>query len=267
MSKKRIDCMLVEKHFVTTRSKAVQLLKSGNVYVNKKMITKAGSLIEDDANIEVKENNILDYVSRGGLKLQKALNQFAIQLKGKIILDIGASTGGFTDCCLKHQAKHVYALDVGNNQLVESIKNDVRVTSYENTNFKDVDLSYFDKAIDIITIDVSFISIRTILLKIRQLFDNIIIIGLFKPQFEVGKQNLNKDGVVKNKKTHEEALIEFVSFLKQIGYELNQITYSPIVGAKSGNVEYLCLITQHKTATPLSLKKVIQEAFLTLKEE
>ncbi len=265
MEKIRIDQLLIKKGYVPTRSKALQLIQEGKVYVNQQLISKAGTFCLEDDEIKIKEHHLFDYVSRGGLKLKKAIDTFHLDFNQKVVLDIGASTGGFSDCCLKHGASHVYALDVGKDQLDEKLKNDVRVTNYEGIHFKDVQTSLFLKKIDVITIDVSFISIKSILMKVNELFSDIIIVGLFKPQFEVGKQNINKNGVVKNKKTHIEALHAFQHFLHQNHFYCNQLTFSPIMGSKSGNIEYLCLITRKNEIHNCSIESVVAEAFLTLK--
>lgn len=265
MGKIRIDLLLVEKNFAPSRSKALQLIQEGKVYVNHQLVNKAGLFCNEEDCIEIQENHLFLYVSRGGLKLKKAIDTFHIHLKDKVVLDIGASTGGFTDCCLKQGASHVYALDVGINQLAESLKKDTRVTNYEGINFKSIDLSYFSHKIDYITIDVSFISIQNILMKVNELFSDIIIMGLFKPQFEVGKQNINKNGVVKNKKVHKQALKSFQEFLKQQQFYLNQLTYSPIIGAKEGNIEYLCFISRDYQKQEFAIDQIVDEAFLTLK--
>lgn len=264
MEKERIDVLLVKKGFVKTRSKAVQLIKDGCVFVDNKSINKSSFLIDENTNIIIKDSNVLNYVSRGGLKLKKAIDYFNLNLKDKVVLDIGASTGGFCDCSLQHGANHIYAIDVGSDQLDLKLKEDIRVTSYENTNFKDVDHSFFDKKIDFITIDVSFISLRPIFIKINTLFNDVSVMALFKPQFEVGKKNISKNGVVKDKNAHLTGLIEFNEFLNSLGYFINNFTFSPITGGKEGNIEYLCLISKNKTQN-YNFNKTINEAFNTLR--
>ncbi len=266
MDKKRLDILLVEKNLAPSRSKALQLIKDECVYVNQQLILKAGYMCNRKDEIQIQKMDVLEYVSRGGLKLKKAITYFHLDFKEKVILDIGASTGGFSDCSLKHRAKFVYALDVGSNQLDRSLRNHPKIKVYENTNFKDVDASYFDLNIDFITIDVSFISIKSIILKINDLFCDKIIIGLYKPQFEVGKQAIGKNGVVRDKNAHLKALNEFQEFLNHLGFCLCDMTYSPIKGAKGGNIEYLCLIQKQKIV-PFNYKKVVEQAFKTLKEE
>ncbi len=267
MAKVRIDVLLVDKGLVKTRSKAKQLIEANFVYLNNKLVTKCGELVSDNDLITIQDNNICEYVSRGGLKLKKALDEFKIDVTNKVCLDIGASTGGFSDCLLKHGASHVYALDVGSLQLADSLKNNPKLTSLENINFKDATLDLFSLKIDLITIDVSFISLRAMLLKIKELFNNIPVIALFKPQFEVGANNIHKNGVVTDKNVHLNALTSFIQFLNDIGFSLNDITYSPITGLKEGNIEYLCKINFSNDKLTVDLKNVIKQAFLVLRGE
>ena len=170
MNKVRLDLYLVEHNYVPSRSKASEMLKNNKVFVNNKLVNKPSFEVDEIDIISISENDILKYVSRGGLKLEKAINDFSLNLDGLTILDIGASTGGFTDCALQNNAKKVYALDVGNNQLHESLLNNDKVINLENTNFKDVTKDMFDKHIDLYVCDVSFISIQTILKKLKEAY-------------------------------------------------------------------------------------------------
>lgn len=265
MNKQRLDRRLVEKKQVNSRSKALQFIKAGIVYVNKIKVTKAGFMCDETDEIVIQENPLCEYVSRGGLKLKKALDFFHVDLKNKVVLDIGASTGGFTDCCLQNGAQHVFALDVGSHQLADALRCDSRVTSIENMNFKNATLSLFHLPIDLITIDVSFISLESIFFKIKELFNNIPVIALFKPQFEVGIEKINKNGVVKNQAAHIEALKQFQFFLSHIGFILNDITFSPIMGFKEGNIEYLCCINFETKIKPIDPQVVVNEAFKSLR--
>ena len=264
-NKERLDSYLVKKGFVPSRSKAAELISNGKVKVNDKIITKNSFEVSDEANIEILNNEVLKYVSRGGLKLQKAIECFNLDLTDKVILDIGSSTGGFTDCALKHNAKKVYALDVGTDQLHESLRNDERVVSIENTNFKDATNELFDEKIDLYVCDVSFISIQTILAKLKQLDENFHIIILFKPQFEVGKNNLNKNGVAKNKMCIVGALIDFYSFLNALNIGIKNATFSPIIGQKEGNVEFLFELKTNEKSIHVSFTKLVAEAYNSLK--
>ena len=216
MEKSRLDVYLVKVNIVPSRSKAAELINNNKVMVNNKIISKASYEVNENDDIKILNNEVLKYVSRGGLKLEKAINYFNLSLKDKVILDIGSSTGGFTDCALQNGAKLVYALDVGTNQLHESLKNNNKVISMENTNFKDVTSEMFKESIDLYVCDVSFISILTIIRKLKELDNNFDIVILFKPQFEVGKNNLNASGVVKNPNAIISALNNFAYFLSSL---------------------------------------------------
>ena len=265
MEKIRLDNYLVTKGFTPSRSKASELIHNGKVKVNDKIIIKPSFDINEEDNIEVLENKVLKYVSRGGLKLEKAIEFFNLDITNFVILDIGSSTGGFTDCALKHNAKFVYALDVGTNQLHESLLNNEKVFSMENTNFKDVTKDIFDKHIDLYVCDVSFISIQTILRKLKELDDNFNIVILFKPQFEVGKNNLNKNGVVKNKNILINALNNFEEFLKIMNISIINATYSPITGNKEGNIEFLFYLSSSGISKKINYNSIVEEAISVLK--
>ena len=266
MEKKRIDIYLVDNGFVKTRSLGSKLIKDNKVLVNGKIVNKDAFLVDDKDKIEILQSDVLKYVSRGGHKLEKGLNYFNVDVNNKVVLDIGSSTGGFSDCLLKHGAKKVYALDVGTNQLDEKLKNDERVVSLENTNFKDVNNDIFDERIDFYVCDVSFISIKTILTKLQEIDKNFSIIILYKPQFEVGKVNLNKQGVVKNTKIIEKYLIEFVNFLKIKNIGIKGFTYSPIKGNKQGNIEFLFYLINNQDNISFDIKKIIKDAYDDLKD-
>lgn len=265
MSKERLDSYLVKLGLVPSRSKAAQLINEGKVKVNDKIVTKNSYEVDETFNIELLNNEVLKYVSRGGLKLQKAIEVFNLDLKDKVILDIGSSTGGFTDCALKHGAKKVYALDVGTNQLHESLRNNDKVISIENTNFKDASNDMFDEKIDLYVCDVSFISIEIILTKLKQLDENFNIIILFKPQFEVGKNNINKSGVVKNKNAVVNSLIKFNDFLKALSIGIINATFSPIKGQKEGNIEFLFNLKSNEKSLNINFDRLVNEAYNSLK--
>lgn len=265
MSKERLDSFLVRKGIVPSRSKAAELISEGKVKVNDKTITKNSYEVDETCNIELLNNEVLKYVSRGGLKLQKAIESFNLSLDDKVILDIGSSTGGFTDCALKHNAKKVYALDVGTNQLHESLRNNDKVVSIENTNFKDANNEMFDEKIDLYVCDVSFISIEIILTKLKKLDENFNIIILFKPQFEVGKNNINKSGVVKNKNAVVNALFKFNDFLKALNIGILNATFSPIKGQKEGNIEFLFNLKANEKSININFERLVNEAYNSLK--
>lgn len=265
MNKIRLDVCLVNKNIVPSRSKASELIHNGKIMVNGKVIIKPSFEVLETDEITLLENELLKFVSRGGLKLEKALTYFNINIKDFTILDIGASTGGFTDCALKHNAKKVYSLDVGTDQLHESLRNDSRVISLENTNFKDVNHEMIKDNIDLYVCDVSFISITTILKILKNFDDKFTIIILYKPQFEVGKNNLNANGVVKNKKVLLQSLNNFKMFLDSLNIGLIDGTYSPITGQKEGNVEFLFYLKSNEKSNPINFEKIIDEAYNVLK--
>lgn len=265
MNKVRLDVYLVLNNFVPSRSKASQLINENKVKVNGKIVNKASFEVKDDAIITIINNEVLKYVSRGGLKLEKAIELFNLDFNDKVILDIGSSTGGFTDCALSYNAKKVYALDVGSNQLHESLKNNSKVISLENTNFKDVALDIFDEIIDFYVCDVSFISIQTILKKLQELDENFKIVILFKPQFEVGKNNLNKSGVVKNFNILLNALKNFDMFLKALNIGIIDATFSPILGQKEGNIEFLFYLINNHSSKSIDYTKLVNDGYTSLK--
>jgi 23S rRNA (cytidine1920-2'-O)/16S rRNA (cytidine1409-2'-O)-methyltransferase len=241
--KERIDLLLVEQGYFDSREKAKAAIMAGLVFTNEELVDKPGMKVERIVNIKVK-GSLHPYVSRGGLKLAKALQFFHINLQDQVVIDIGASTGGFTDCALQHGAKYVYAIDVGHNQLAWSIRNDARVNVMERTNFRYMQPSDLQGLIPTFaTIDVSFISLKLIFPTLRQiLLPNSQIVGLIKPQFEAGKEHIGKSGVLRDAKIHQEVLTSIVSFASQCGFHLNGITYSPITGAE-GNIEFLAYWT------------------------
>ncbi len=246
----RLDLFLVEKGYFKTRSKAKIAIDEKKILVNGKLEKASYNATSQD---KIELININPYVSRGGLKLEKAIESFNLDFQDKIILDIGASTGGFTDCALKHGAKLVYAVDVGNMQLDESLKNNKAVISYENTNIKDFNL---DKKLDFIVMDVSFVSIEYLLPSIDKFIslDNALI-TLIKPQFEVGKLYL-KNGIVKDKKLHLNVLNNIFEALKEYNLGIYKLIKSPILGG-SGNVEFLALIKRGVNLN-INLKEVLK---------
>ncbi len=241
--KERVDVLLVERGLIETREQAKRSIMAGIVFSAETRLDKPGEKIAADAPLVIKGNK-LKYVSRGGLKLEKALEVFDVTVEDKIILDIGASTGGFTDCALQQGAKHGYALDVGYNQLAWKIRQDPRVTVMERTNFRYAELALFTKGQpQFATIDVSFISLRLILPALKKIIiDGGDVIALVKPQFEAGKGKVGKKGVVRERSTHLEVLKKVADAAFNEGYSLRNASFSPVTGGE-GNIEFLFHLT------------------------
>ena len=237
-NKERLDNILVKEGFFPSREKARSAIMAGLVYVNEQRLDKAGTQVPSDSKVEVR-GNILRYVSRGGLKLEKAITAFQIDLHEKIVLDVGASTGGFTDCALQHGARLVYAVDVGYGQLAWSLRTDSRVISMERTNIRYLDAEKFTDIPDFVTIDVAFISLGKIFTKVGQLTaSNAEGIALIKPQFEAGPEKVGKKGVVRDASVHIEVIFNVLSAVKDLGWDVLGLNFSPIRGPE-GNIEYL----------------------------
>jgi 23S rRNA (cytidine1920-2'-O)/16S rRNA (cytidine1409-2'-O)-methyltransferase len=234
--KKRIDLLLVERNLSETRTKAQALVMSGQVLVEGEIVDKPGMSVKEDSIIDIKEK--YPYVSRGASKLEKAYVSFGINFKNKTICDIGSSTGGFTDFALQHGAKKIYAIDVGRGQLDQKIREDSRVVSMEKTDFRNI--QKLDRKIDYFLCDVSFISLRKILPKIKDLVEyKTEVIALIKPQFEAGAKEVTRGkGVIKSEQVRLETVTEIKIFAQDIGFQVEGVVESPIRGAK-GNVEYL----------------------------
>ncbi len=238
MTKKRLDILLVERGYFETREKARKSIMAGVVFVDDIKEDKPGMKFKMDAEIRIKEN-INPYVSRGGLKLEKALEFFGINLKGKTAVDVGASTGGFTDCMLKKGADKVVAIDVGYGQLDWGLRNDERVICLERTNIRYIKPEDIEIIADFATIDVSFISLKKVIPVVANLIKETgEIICLIKPQFEAGREKVGKGGVVRNPETHIEVLQDTMFFVIDSGLKIKGLTYSPIKGPE-GNIEYL----------------------------
>ena len=237
--KERIDVLLVEQGFYDSREKAKAAIMAGLVLANEERIEKPGMKVLRSSVLRVK-GALHPYVSRGGLKLEKALRQFGIGLTGRNMLDIGSSTGGFTDCALQNGAAHVYAIDVGHNQLDWSLRNDDRVTVMEQTNFRYMTPPDLKGPVpDFASIDVSFISLKIILPPLMALLNRPAdIAALIKPQFEAGREKVGKSGVVREPAVHREVLVNVLSMAAELGYTLAGLTYSPITGGE-GNIEFL----------------------------
>ncbi len=240
-SKERIDILLTKRGLVESRQKAQALILAGKVIANGKEITKAGELISVDSKISVKEN-LFPFVSRGGIKLQKAIIEFNVNVKGLKCLDIGASTGGFTDCLLQNGVEKVVSLDVGKNQIHERLKDDKRVFIIEEYNARFLKKEDLPFDIDLVVIDVSFISLKIILKAVKEALPSARVIALVKPQFEAGKEKVGKGGVVRDEKTKANVVESVKNFARSIGYQISGETISPIKGPK-GNEEFLLYLT------------------------
>ena len=244
MKKERLDVLMVQRNLAESREKAKALIMSGIVYVNGQKEDKAGTSFEETVQIEVR-GSTLKYVSRGGLKLEKAMSRFGVQLAGKVCMDVGASTGGFTDCMLQNGAVKVYAGDVGHGQLAWKLRNDDRVICMEKTNIRYVTPEDIGDRIEFSSIDVSFISLTKVLGPVKQLLtDNGQVVCLIKPQFEAGREKVGKKGVVREKSVHLE-VIEMVSdYARSIGFGILGLEFSPIKGPE-GNIEYLLYLQNY----------------------
>ncbi len=237
--KERLDVLLVKRNLAESREKAKAIIMSGNVFVNGNREDKAGTTFDvENAQIEIK-GHTLPYVSRGGLKLEKAIDVFGVCLEGKVCMDIGASTGGFTDCMLQNGADHVYAIDVGRGQLAWKLRQDPRVICMEKTNIRYVTSDQVPEKIDFASVDVSFISLKKVLGPARELLkDDGQMVCLIKPQFEAGREKVGKKGVVRDKAVHLEVIEMILQFASDMHFEILNLDYSPIKGPE-GNIEYL----------------------------
>lgn len=268
--KERLDIILVKQGFAPSREKAKAILMTGSVFVNGQREDKAGTTFDESKiHIEVKESN-LKYVSRGGLKLEKAMELFPIMLVHMICMDIGASTGGFTDCMLQNGADLVYAVDVGHGQLAWKLRNDERVVCLEKTNFRYLTPEDINNQVDFASVDVSFISLTKILIPARNLLrDRGHMVCLIKPQFEAGRDKVGKKGVVRDAAVHKEVICKVIDYADLVGFEMKGLTYSPIKGPE-GNIEYLVYLEKkeiipedvfHLTESEAEneLRKIIEE--------
>ena len=236
--KERLAVLLVNRGLAASREKAKAVIMAGIVYVDGQKEDKAGATFADTVNIEVR-GNTLKYVSRGGLKLEKAMSHFGLSLEGKVCMDVGASTGGFTDCMLQNGAVMVYSIDVGHGQLDWKLRNDPRVVCMERTNIRYVTPEDIGEPASFVSIDVSFISLTKVLTPVRELLtENGEIVCLIKPQFEAGREKVGKKGVVRDPKVHLEVIRAVMDFASSIGFEILHLEFSPIKGPE-GNIEYL----------------------------
>ena len=266
--KERLDVLLVKRNLVESREKAKAIIMSGSVFVDGQREDKAGTTFSDEVQIEIK-GHTLPYVSRGGLKLEKAVANFDVNLQDKVCTDVGSSTGGFTDCMLQNGAKKVFAIDVGRGQLAWKLRQDERVVCMEKTNIRYVTPEDLGELIDFSSIDVSFISLTKVLLSIRNyLKEDGQIVALIKPQFEAGREKVGKKGVVREKRTHYEVIESVLSYAASIGFEVLNLDFSPIKGPE-GNIEYLVHLQKTEEIGTLEQididwKLIVENAFETL---
>lgn len=266
--KERLDVLLVSQGLAASREKAKAIIMSGNVLVNGQREDKAGTMIDVKAEITVKGGQ-LKYVSRGGLKLEKAMSHFDLTLEGRVCMDVGASTGGFTDCMLQNGAVKVYSVDVGHGQLDWKLRNDPRVVCMEKTNIRYVTPEDIEDRIQFSSIDVSFISLTKVLGPVKALLtEDGQIVCLIKPQFEAGREKVGKKGVVREKSTHLEVIEKVMEFAVSIGFEILNLEFSPIKGPE-GNIEYLLYLQNHPEGNlypdyEIDEKAVVEEAHRSL---
>ncbi len=260
--KERLDVLLVKRNLAPSREKAKAVIMSGNVYVDGQKEDKPGMSFKEEVKIEVRGHS-LPYVSRGGLKLEKALQSFDTSVKGKVCTDVGASTGGFTDCMLQNGARKVYAIDVGRGQLDWRLREDSRVVCMEKTNIRYVKPEDIGEPVDFSSIDVSFISLSKVLPAIRDyLKEDGEIAALIKPQFEAGRQKVGKKGVVRDPETHIEVIEAVTGFAVSCGFYVENLTFSPIRGPE-GNIEYLVHLKKcgGGIRRSIDIRKTVQDAF------
>ena len=263
MAKERLDVLLVKRGLAETREKAKTTLMAGLVLVNGQKVDKAGTMVKEDAELRIL-GNALPYVSRGGLKLEKAMEVFGISLDGKVAADIGASTGGFTDCALQRGASKVFAIDVGYGQLAWKLRSDPRVVNMERTNIRYVRPEDVGELIDFASIDVAFISLTKVLEPVKALLGaGGEVVALVKPQFEAGRENVGKKGVVRDPEAHKTVIREVAAYSREFGFFPAGLTFSPIKGPE-GNIEYLLHLLQTgdgaEDVTDSQIAEVVAEA-------
>lgn len=265
--KKRLDILVTERGLAESREKAKTLIMAGQVYVDGQKADKPGDTFSEDAAVEVRGKG-LPYVSRGGLKLEKAMREFGLQLQGCTCMDIGASTGGFTDCMLQNGAQRVYSVDVGYGQLAWSLRTDPRVVNLERTNARYLTREQVPEEIDFFSVDVSFISLTLILPAVRPLLaEHGQAMCLIKPQFEAGREKVGKKGVVRDKAVHEEVIEKIRSFALENGFSVLGLTFSPVKGPE-GNIEYLIYLERSEAPSQgeqvPSAQQVVEESHRAL---
>ncbi len=265
--KKRLDILVTERGLAESREKAKTLIMAGQVYVDGQKADKPGDTFSEDAAVEVRGKG-LPYVSRGGLKLEKAMREFGLQLQGRTCMDIGASTGGFTDCMLQNGAQRVYSVDVGYGQLAWSLRTDPRVVNLERTNARYLTREQVPEEIGFFSVDVSFISLTLILPAVRPLLaEHGQAVCLIKPQFEAGREKVGKKGVVRDKSVHEEVIEKIRSFALENGFSVLGLTFSPVKGPE-GNIEYLIYLERSEAPSQgeqvPSAQQVVEESHRAL---
>lgn len=265
--KERLDVLLVKRGLAESREKAKAVIMSGNVLVSGEREDKAGSVFDEKAEITIKGNG-LKYVSRGGLKLEKAVLEYGLSLKDRICMDVGSSTGGFTDCMLQNGAGKVYAIDVGTNQLAWKLRQNPQVVSMEKTNIRYVTKEQIPDSITFASIDVAFISLTKVLKPVWELLEpNALVVCLIKPQFEAGREKVGKKGVVRDRKVHKEVICQVVSYALELGFAVRALDYSPIRGPE-GNIEYLLLLEketkEENQKSELLIEQVVEGAHQAL---
>jgi len=259
MSKTRLDVLLVERGLIESRERAKAIVMSGSVYIAGTRAEKPGMQVDDEISVEIR--GVPVYVSRGGQKLEKALELFAISPEGKVCIDCGASTGGFTDCLLKRGAKLVYAVDVGYGQLAWSVRNDPRVVVMERTNIRHVTANMFEPEPELAVIDVSFISLALVLPVVRELLPKDgEVLCLIKPQFEAGRGQVGKKGVVRDPETHKKVLDDFISNAIRSGFAPRGLTYSPLKGPE-GNIEFLGWLSCSGDSEIIDINAIVMESY------
>ena len=264
--KERLDVILTVRGDAQSREKAKAIIMSGNVYVDGQREDKAGALFDPERQVIEVRGSTLKYVSRGGLKLEKAIDTWALSLEGKTAMDIGASTGGFTDCMLQNGAAKVYAVDVGHGQLAWTLRNDDRVVCMEQTNFRYMQREDIPDMLDFASVDVSFISLTKILIPARNLLKpGGQMVCLIKPQFEAGRDKVGKKGVVRESAVHREVIAKVVDYADRIGFSVLHLEYSPIRGPE-GNIEYLLHLEKRENVLPETLSLTEHEAEAALRD-
>ena len=262
----RLDVYLVENSLVSSRERAKAVIMAGDVYIDNQKADKPGTPVKEGMKVEVRADD-MKYVSRGGLKLEKAMERFSLKLDNMICADIGASTGGFTDCMLQNGAKKVYAIDVGYGQLAWSLRTDERVVNMERTNFRYVTHEQIAEDLDFASVDVSFISLEKILPVMQKLMnDNSTAVCLIKPQFEAGREKVGKKGVVRDKNVHIEVVEKILKFAQSLGFSVKGLDFSPIKGPQ-GNIEYLMYIkndAKGEMRLEISPKELVENSHETL---
>lgn len=268
MKKERLDKVLVDLGYFDNKSKASAAILSADVKINDEVITKAGFQIDPQKILDVQIKS-LPYVSRGGLKLEKALKTFDVKIQDRICIDAGASTGGFSDCLLKNGAKKIYAVDVGYGQLAWQIRNDEKVKVIERTNIRNCEFSDIysegDEIADLVVMDLSFISIEKVLPNLKKFLNTEFheLVCLIKPQFEAGKNLVDKGGVVKDKNVHIEVINRIIELAQNLNYKVLDLTFSSIKGP-SGNIEYLIYLATEGNVKDFAVKNTVEDAFSTL---